>query len=160
MKIKSLFTLCVLCGLLVLSMTSCEEADTRPPYITVVSPQEDATIETGKELCIQVTFLDNMALRSYKINIHPNFNGHTHAPAREEAYERTMNQSQQTVDFEITLTSESQNDPLSGQECFRDIDIDIPADATPGNYHLLIYCTDAAGNETYYARDLTLVNPA
>ena len=160
MKIKSLFTLCVLCGLLVLSMTSCEEADTRPPYITLVSPKEDATIETGKELCIQVTFLDNMALRSYKINIHPNFNGHTHAPAREDAHERIMNQSQQTVDFEITLTSESQSDPLSGQECFRDIDIDIPADATPGNYHLLIYCTDAAGNETYYARDLTLVNPA
>ena len=160
MKIKSLFTLTILFGLLMLCMTSCEESDTRPPYITVVSPQDSITIEAGKKLHSQITFFDNMELLSYKIDIHPNFNGHEHAPAREYAHKRTMNQSNATVDFEITLTSESRNDLLSGQECTRDIYIDIPADATPGNYHLIIYCTDAAGNETYYARDLTLVNPA
>ena len=56
----------------------------------------------------------------------------------------------------ITLTSASQNDPLTGRNCFRDIDIDIPDDATPGNYHLLVYCTDAAGNEAYIAQDLKI----
>lgn len=26
----------------------------------------------------------------------------------------------------------------------------------PGNYHLMVYCTDAAGNETHIARNIVL----
>lgn len=32
----------------------------------------------------------------------------------------------------------------------------IPANATPGNYHLMVYCTDAAGNEAHLARNVVL----
>lgn len=32
----------------------------------------------------------------------------------------------------------------------------IPADATPGNYHLMVYCLDQSGNETYVVRNIVL----
>ena len=32
----------------------------------------------------------------------------------------------------------------------------IPANATPGDYHLMVYCTDAAGNEAHVARNIVL----
>lgn len=35
-------------------------------------------------------------------------------------------------------------------------DIATPADATPGKYHLMIYCTDAPKNETHPARNIVL----
>lgn len=148
-----------LIALFLFCMTACEQADTVPPTIVVASLEEDAAIKAGEELCVQVTFTDNKALSAYKINIHPNFNGHSHAPMRQENPARAASEESKTVDFEITLTSASQNDPLTGTNCFRDIDIDIPDNATPGNYHLLIYCTDAAGNEMYVAQDLKIVQP-
>ena len=39
-------------------------------------------------------------------------------------------------------------------------DIVIPEDATPGDYHLMVYCTDAAGNETHIARNIVLSTTA
>ena len=35
-------------------------------------------------------------------------------------------------------------------------DIVIPADAAPGDYHLMVWCTDAAGNQTEVARNIVL----
>ena len=159
MKNLQSLSLIVLSALFLFYWSACEQADTVPPTIVVVSPEDDASIEAGEKLCVQVTFTDNKALSAYKLNIHPNFNGHSHAPMRQENPSRAASEESKTVDFEITLTSASQNDPLTGTNCFRDIDIDIPANATPGNYHLLIYCTDAAGNEMYVAQDLKIVQP-
>ena len=156
MKTNRLFPLCSLCMLFLSGLASCEHADTTPPVIILASPLNDAIVEAGGELCIQVTFTDDVALSAYKINIHSNFNGHSHSPARQINKPSYDVQASQTTDFVITLTSASQNDPLTGRNCFRDIDIDIPDDATPGNYHLLVYCTDAAGNEAYIAQDLKI----
>ena len=32
----------------------------------------------------------------------------------------------------------------------------FPADAAPGDYHLMVWCTDAAGNQTEMARNIVL----
>ena len=143
--IKFLSSLCII---LTIAFTACQEADTTAPQIHVAQPAQGDTIRAGEQLCIQVTFTDDIALNSYKINIHPNFNGHKHVKSRA--------QNQATEDFEITLTSQMRNDTLTGRNCFRDIDIDIPANATHGNYHLLIYSTDLSGNETHTAQDLII----
>ncbi len=139
----------ILLALITLVLFSCKEADTTAPKIVVATPQQNAAVKAGEELCIQVTFTDDVALNSYKINIHPNFNGHAHNKIGQTS-------PGNTIDFETTITSESRNDKLSGKECFRDIDIDIPDNATTGKYHLLIYCTDLAGNEAYIAQDLSI----
>ncbi len=148
---KRLFFPLVCLSTLLTCFYGCQEADTTAPNIIVSQPAQNDTIEAGEELCIQVTFTDDVALSSYKINIHPNFNGHKHAP-------RKMSQQSEskTEDLDLTLTSQLLNDTLTGRNCFRDIDIDIPHNVTRGAYHLLIYCTDLAGNEAYVAQDLNI----
>lgn len=146
---KRLISLLFCTTLVITLITSCHEADTTAPQILVTEPAQNDTIEAGDELCIQVTFTDDVALNSYKINIHPNFNGHKHAASK-----LSHENEAETIDFETTVTSQMLNDSLTGKNCFRDIDIDIPSNATKGMYHLLIYCTDLAGNEAYIAQDL------
>ena len=60
------------------------------------------------------------------------------------------------VHFEMDIAD---NEAIaSGQKQARvhNHDIKIPADATPGNYHLMVYCLDRSGNETYVARNIVL----
>lgn len=141
-----------ICIMVSIGLTSCQEADTTAPEIIVLQPAQGEAIQAGSELCIQVTFTDDVALNSYKINIHPNFNGHQH----QIRANNKQNIIQDTIDFETTITSQMLGDTLSGRNCFRDIDIDIPQNATSGNYHLLIYCTDLVGNEAYCAREISI----
>ena len=37
-------------------------------------------------------------------------------------------------------------------------EIVIPENATPGRYHFMVFCTDAAGNESYVVRNIVLSN--
>lgn len=151
MKKTKIISVAALAIITALAFSACQEADTQAPEITISEPAPNASIQAGQELCIQVTFTDDIALNAYKINIHPNFNGHQHQVRSLQPEARN-----ETVDFEATITSQMLGDSLTGRNCFRDIDIDIPENATPGNYHLLIYCTDLAGNEAYRAQDLII----
>ncbi|MBP5476786.1 MAG: DUF4625 domain-containing protein [Paludibacteraceae bacterium] len=105
MKTNRLFPLCSLCMLFLSGLASCEHADTTPPVIILASPQNDAIVEAGGELCIQVTFTDDVALSAYKINIHSNFNGHSHSPARQINKPSYVVQASQTTDFVINVSS-------------------------------------------------------
>ena len=60
-----------------------------------------------------------------------------------------------TVDFSFNRSYD-----VSGQKTahIHHHDIVIPANATAGDYHLMVYCTDAAGNESYIARNIKLSN--
>ena len=62
-----------------------------------------------------------------------------------------------TVDFSFNRSYD-----ISGKKTahIHHHDIVIPANATPGDYHLMVYCTDAAGNETYIARNIVLSTTA
>lgn len=61
----------------------------------------------------------------------------------------------ETIDFSFNKSYD-----ISGKKTahIHHHDIMIPKDATPGDYHLMVYCTDAAGNETYVARNIELSN--
>ena len=63
--------------------------------------------------------------------------------------------AQETVDFSFNRSYD-----VSGQKTahIHHHDIVIPANATAGDYHLMVYCTDAAGNESYIARNIKLSN--
>lgn len=39
-------------------------------------------------------------------------------------------------------------------------DVVIPENALEGNYHLVVYCTDAAGNQSLVAREIVLYHDA
>ena len=90
---------------------------------------------------------DDVMLKSYKIEIHSNFDHHSHG-----GNSRAV---QETVDFSFNRSYD-----VSGQKTahIHHHDIVIPANATAGDYHLMVYCTDAAGNESYIARNIKLSN--
>lgn len=136
-------------ALSILSLTniacSDDDGDTTKPVITLNAPAEGANLLIGDEhgIHLDMDLEDNEMLGSYKINIHPNFNGHTH----------TRNESAGTVDFEFTRVWD-----VSGVKNthVHQHDIKIPANATPGHYHLMVFCTDASGNQSSVAVNIEL----
>jgi hypothetical protein len=130
------------------TITSCDDSDTVKPIIRLIEPEEDEILKIGDEngVHLELELSDDVMLKSYKVDIHSNFDGHVHVSAPKAA-------SEGTVDFTFNRSYD-----ISGQRNV-DIhhhDIKIPSNATPGDYHLMIYCTDAAGNEAHLARDIIL----
>ena len=103
-----------------------DSSDTIKPLIELHEPEEGQALEIGNEhgVHFEMDLSDDVMLKSYKIEIHSNFDHH------------------------------------SGQKTahIHHHDIVIPANATAGDYHLMVYCTDAAGNESYIARNIKLSN--
>ncbi|MDR2058062.1 MAG: DUF4625 domain-containing protein [Dysgonamonadaceae bacterium] len=145
---KSKIYIASICFLTVYSFffPSCDEGDTTKPVINLIEPEEDDSLLIGDDVHFDAEFSDDEALASYKIEIHNNFEDHSHDNTR-------AGSAEETVDF----TFEKSYD-LSGKKN-ADVhhhDIIIPKNATPGNYHLMVYCTDAAGNESHIARNIVL----
>jgi hypothetical protein len=129
-----------------------DDADTVKPVIDLVEPEEGATLIIGDEhgVHFDMELSDNVMLKSYKVNVHPNFDGHAHTHS---AASKSL--SAETVDFTFEKSwdlPEQKNADIHHHE------IKIPENATPGNYHLMVYCTDAAGNEAHIARNVILMN--
>jgi hypothetical protein len=120
--------------------TSCQDdGDTTKPVIDLIEPEEDAVLLIGDDVHFEMEVSDNAMLKSYKVEIHSNFDDHTHNRA--------------TTDFSFDKSwdlSGKKNADIHHHEIF------IPENTTPGHYHLMVYCTDAAGNEAHVARDIEL----
>ncbi|MDR1335652.1 MAG: DUF4625 domain-containing protein [Tannerella sp.] len=145
MKAKSIVFITGLTALLLIVCNSCrEDSDTARPVILLTEPAEGEVLQIGNEhgVHFEAEFSDNEMLASYKVNIHPDFDGHTHTRAA----------SEETVDFEFDKSWS-----LSGKNAaIHHHEIMIPENATPGAYHLMVYCTDASGNESYITVNVEL----
>lgn len=125
---------------------SCDnnDSDTTKPVIELHEPAEGQALLIGSEegVHFEMDLSDDVMLKSYKIDIHNNFDHHSHGRTR--------------VERGGTAFSFNRSYDVSGQKTahIHHHDIVIPADATPGNYHLMVYCTDVAGNESYIARNI------
>jgi hypothetical protein len=133
------------------TFSSCDkddDGDTTKPIINLIEPEEGDVLRIGDQhgVHFDIELSDDVMLKSYKVDIHPNFDEHVHSTTLKSA-------SSETVDFTFNKSWD-----ISGQKN-ADIhhhEIKIPANATPGNYHLMVYCTDAAGNEAHLARNIVL----
>ncbi|MDR1525864.1 MAG: DUF4625 domain-containing protein, partial [Tannerella sp.] len=95
MKSKILFFI-ALTAALSFTMNGCkEESDTTKPVIRLIEPAEGDVLQIGDEhgVHFEVEFSDNEMLASYKVNFHPNFDGHGHTETR-------AGETAETVDFE------------------------------------------------------------
>jgi len=137
------YTVCLLAIFSVL-FSSCEnenDGDTIKPIINLIEPEDGDVLKIGSELHFEMELSDNEMLKSYKIEIHSNFDNHTHTRI-----------SEVTENFRFNKSWD-----VSGRNAFiHHHEIKIPSNATPGNYHLMVFCTDAAGNESYVARNIVL----
>jgi len=138
---------------LVFFMFSCEKnkVDTQNPVISIISPEEEEVVYIGSEIHFEVDFADDVELKSYKVDIHSNFDGHNHKSALKG--ESVAWSFQKSWNFEEGKKTAH----IHHHEIVIPIQIERN-EITEGEYHLMVYCTDASGNESWTAVPIDLVN--
>ena len=131
-----------------------DNADTERPVVRIVtsSPlatesvicnaKEDFVIQaiTGETISIDLEFEDNRNLSQYKIDVHNNFDCHSHGRVAASSWQ--------------VLTTKD----ISGSSYTVTENLEVPEDALAGDYHLQIQCLDELGNEAepiFYSIQLT-----
>ena len=143
----------VLSAIICVSFSACDEdeADTTKPVITLDEPEDGDSLRIGECVHFECDFSDDEALGSYLIEIHNNFDGHGHKISSSQT------RGEDTEAFYVKKSYDISN--LRNTHVHHH-DIVISDDATPGAYHLIVYCTDAAGNQAMVARDIILSHDA
>ncbi|MCL6217459.1 DUF4625 domain-containing protein [Zunongwangia pacifica] len=139
-KLIALFTLTFFAAC---SSDDDEILDSEKPQITVNDPVENEAFEVGGELHFDIDLSDNDALASYKVDIHNNFDGHTHSGVLNSTVGVTTKQS--TISpwsFNKAFDIEGTPKTYHAHE-----HIEIPDDIAEGPYHLGITVIDVSGNE-------------
>lgn len=145
-------------------MISCEKnkKDTEKPTIKLIEPENgDALKPSDKGIHFEVEFTDNEALGSYKVNIHPAFDGHTHEQAAPQfaagdsiAFEKTWLESEFIAAGEQSIEGK-RNVTIHHHK----IVIPTTVNGKPlkeGNYHFMVTCSDKARNETFVACNIKI----
>ncbi len=146
---KSIFpSLVVLLSATVL-LSSCkkESADTEYPVIDVdypgSFPKNCVDVSRGGSFTSTIRVHDNVELGSMSVEIHENFDHHTHSTDVESCPEVPakipVNPFSAIVEFPLP----------AGQSSYTSVkDINIPAGVDTGRYHFIIRLTDKAGWQT------------
>ncbi len=143
----STYILLVFTGIAAISCSS-SDLDNTKPTINNISPVHYDVLYVGESIPFKCTFSDDVELQSYKIEIHSNFDGHTHGSRINdtedshpwtysktwefEAGKQSVTEEHQEIQIPLTVLGENnQMEPLA-----------------TGNYHFGVYCMDAAKNES------------
>ena len=139
-----------LVGLLFLLLsTSCSSdddgmMDNQRPEITIHIPEVNQQFDPGEEFFVSMTFTDNVALSSFKFDIHMPSDGHTHRSV-------PMHDDHELEGWSFEVMGD-----LEGKEQTIDISEMIPDDAIHGLYHFHIIVLDESGNEARAFRDVII----
>lgn len=121
-----------------------EDKDTQMPVITddgiQAVPSDCQSFQRGDTIHFFYIFKDNNCLGKYNLEIHNNFNHHTHSTSSvecdKEDNKQPVNPWVYNQDFDIP----------SGLKIFNaQTDIAVPEDIDCGEYHFMIRLTDRAG---------------
>ncbi|WP_129714036.1 DUF4625 domain-containing protein [Pedobacter sp. SYP-B3415] len=121
--------------------------DTTYPVIDLAyqgaSPQQCGTFTRGQKISFKARFSDNVALGSYSIDVHHNFDHHSHST---EVNDCALEPKKTAVKPYLLI----RNFPIEGSPASYEAvtEFDIPADADPGDYHFLVRLTDREGWQT------------
>lgn len=145
---KSYFKIFTIALSPILFFNSCTDdestLDTTKPEIMLASPTDHQEYEFGDVIDVQAIFKDNIALGSYKIDIHSDDDGHQHRSGSTTF----TNKSKNTTDTTPWSYSEI-GELTANKEFLLNKTIPIPeGNYTEGHYHFGIILTDKAGNET------------
>ena len=118
-----------------------DKGDTERPTINLIVPANGDTLRIGGAVHLDMELSDNEMLASYMIDIH-----------KEDGLHETKAAASGNI-----LTDKNKWD-VSGQKNkhVHHHEIIIPGHATEGGYHFMVYCLDAAGNESYTVRNVIL----
>jgi hypothetical protein len=132
--------------LIMLFLVSCdkEDRDTELPEIFMSGgehfPHNCDTIYLGESFTFRALFTDNVELGSYSIDIHHNFDHHSHSTdlsdCAMEPDKAAVNPLLYINQFEI---------PAGLREYNASQIIEVPEDVDAGDYHLMVRLTDRTG---------------
>lgn len=139
------FSLMLLC-----TLSACGGSDDEPskdltkPTISdmgvTANPIDCQQYHRGEVIPVSYTFADDVELGSYNIEIHNNFDHHTHSTSAVECDKDAEKKPVKPWVFNQDYTIPS------GQRTYTSrIDIKIPSDIDTGDYHFMIRLTDRAG---------------
>jgi len=137
----------ILLGLLMVmgcSKDDSEEIDTEYPVIDISAmdsfPKQCGQVKRGETFTYRVSFSDNAELGSTSIDIHHNFDHHTHSTEIEEC-----NLEAKKTPINPFLFIKNYSIPKGVKTYTLEEKITIPADIDPGDYHFMIRLTDKEG---------------
>lgn len=125
--------------------------DMTPPVITdegiTANPINCQTYHRGEVIAFNYVFTDNGGLGGYALEIHNNFDHHSHSTEGDHDHEcddddHGDDHHDEGTPWKATFTYEI---PYQVKRFVARNDLKIPADATPGDYHFMIRVTDRAG---------------
>ncbi|TVQ91188.1 MAG: DUF4625 domain-containing protein [Bacteroidetes bacterium] len=135
---------------LLLSLLSCSktEIDDEPPVILMTEmhhfPQPCDTVYVGETFTFRATFTDNKELGAYSIDIHHNFDHHSHSTETEEC----ELDPPKTPTENVFLFIQSYTIPDGLKTYDAEVDIEIPEGVDTGDYHFFLALTDKEGWQT------------
>jgi len=121
--------------------------DTEYPVINTDAPGtfplQCSSVKRGEKFTFKSTFSDNAQLGSYSLDIHHNFDHHTHST---EVSDCNTDPVKKPVNPFLLIKSFDM--PVNQQRFEASQQIDVPADIDPGDYHFMIRLTDNEGWQT------------
>jgi hypothetical protein len=102
--------------------------------------------QRGSVIPFHYIMTDNQELGAFNIEIHNNFDHHTHSTTAVECTMEAQKQPQNPWVFNRDYTI-----PAGLRQYDARVDIQIPADIDPGDYHFMIRLTDRAGWQQLHA---------
>lgn len=103
-------------------------------------PQNCTTVYRGEDFTFQATFTDNAALGSFSIDIHNNFDHHTHSTDAEDC---DLDAVKDAVNPFLSIEQYDLEDGLTTYQAT--VVITVPEDVDTGDYHFMVKLTDAEG---------------
>jgi hypothetical protein len=151
MKRNIIYSIMLLCALCACSDSDDEEQkDMQQPVISdqgiTANPIDCQVYQRGSVIPFHYIMTDNQELGAFNIEIHNNFDHHTHSTTAVECTMEAQKQPQNPWVFNRDYTI-----PAGLRQYDARVDIQIPADIDPGDYHFMIRLTDRAGWQQLHA---------
>lgn len=146
MKREKLIVLLLL-SLLLAGACSKTETDETYPVIEMSGnqqfPYDCDTLYIGESFAFRAMFSDNKELGAYSLDIHQNFNHHSHSSSSEQC-------SLDPVKTPVNpfLLIHEYTIPLGSTAYQSNDSVFIPSSVDPGDYHMMVRLTDRAGWQT------------
>jgi hypothetical protein len=128
----------------IFALSSCkneDEKDMQKPEIRMDFPQNCKILQRGDSLIFHALFSDNAELGSYNIEIHHNFDHHSHSTDNAECEPEAKKQPSK----DAWIFNRDYGIPAGRKEFEADIKIAVPAGIDTGDYHFMVRLTDRSG---------------
>ena len=158
MKLRPIYLFYSLLLLFVVSCSSSDdtEIDEEKPTITINYtdgfPQACEILERGQTYIFKALATDNVALAAYSLDLHHNFDHHTHDDQDAECELDDIKSAVNPLIYMENFSIEN-----GGQSYELSITIDIPNDIDTGDYHCSYSVTDETGWQSRTSIDIKIV---